>query len=189
MASMVLAMLVSLVTALFASGDGDSSCPGIRSMTLNETCLAACGPTNPQLYSLCLETLQNDEPPAAGKKAAITVFVVAAARRVARAYDDTVDEAERLIVAGALTRDEREVYQRCIGSYGLARAEIGGVVSDVAGCEFGRVREEYEVAEKAVAACGEALMPGSPLAAKNASDRDLTAVAADLGALVLRANE
>lgn len=173
-------LLVPLAALLIAGGE---ACAGVRSMTWNETCLAAC-PT-PELYNLCKETLQHE-----AVKAEVTVYVIAAARRVARSYDDTVDKAERLIVRGALNRDEREVYQRCIGSYGTARTEIADVVSDVASCEFKRTGREYKDAVAAVEACGEELKAaGSPLGTKNASDRDLTTVAAELGSMVLTNEE
>jgi hypothetical protein len=179
--TVALAMLVPLAALLVAGGGDAATCAGIRSMTWNATCHEAC--TTPELYNLCKETLQHE---AAAAEEEVTVYALAAARRVGRAYDLTVDAAERMIVmSGSLSRDEREACQSCIASYGAAQGEMAGVEADMAGCDFARTRREYGVAEAAVAACGEVLWVGSPLRARNKADRELTQVAAALGAVVL----
>ncbi|TVU43394.1 hypothetical protein EJB05_09861, partial [Eragrostis curvula] len=172
--TVVLAVLVSLA-ALFVTGD---TCDGVPTMTWNETCLRAC--STPARYNLCGETLQHE-----AERAEVTVYALAAARRAARAYDDTVDEAERLILGGKVPGGERPAYQRCIVDYGAARTEMAGVATDMAGCDFARTRREYWFAASALNGCGFLLKPGSPLATRNAADRDLTMLASDLGALVL----
>lgn len=175
MKRVVHAMLVSLITMFIAA----NACNLVPIMRSTDACLKACNTT--ELYNVCQDKLQR-----APATVEVTTYALLVARLTKMSYDDTVAAAARLISGGTLPGDERAAYQHCIDSYATARIEMAGVITGLFNCDFARTRKEYQYSVAAMASCGDGLKEGTPLATLNAADRDMTMVASDLGALVIR---
>ncbi|KAL6659475.1 hypothetical protein ACP70R_003515 [Stipagrostis hirtigluma subsp. patula] len=175
--TLVLAMLLVSLAALFVAGD---ACDNIPSMRREDACFKACT-NDAHLYNLCRQVLQGSP-----ESAEVTAYALTAARLATWSYDATVARASQL-VANGVPHDERDAYLRCINRYAVARGEAADVMAGIARCEFGRAEQEYVAAVAGVETCGDLLaaFKSSPVVAMNAADHDLTMVAYDLGALFI----
>ncbi|KAK3122699.1 hypothetical protein QOZ80_8AG0616970 [Eleusine coracana subsp. coracana] len=176
MTSVLVILLVSLATLFMV----ESRCDRAPTMKWSEACLKSCNTTS--LYNRCQEILQGTP-----NTAEVNVYALAAARVAKRSYETTTATAKRLAGDASLPADDRAAYKFCIGNYDAALKNMDSVIHDMSGCVFQSTLWYYVYCDRALWHCEDALstLKDSPLMKMNVADRDLLAVAQDLGSLIV----
>jgi pectinesterase inhibitor-like protein len=181
MPTFVFVLATILVPPATLFNTAGAACPNITSMKPEEACLKSCN-TNPQLYKLCLETLQ----PEADNADEVTSYALLATRQANLKYNDTMNMINPMLGAGNLPNEERQAVSNCKEKYGEAGALMASVTEQLVRCDFTRGKQEYLDAEVAIRSCQDGLSSFQflPLYATVSADHDATVVAYLLGGII-----
>uniref|UniRef100_A0A0D9X4A1 Pectinesterase inhibitor domain-containing protein n=1 Tax=Leersia perrieri TaxID=77586 RepID=A0A0D9X4A1_9ORYZ len=184
-------VLVFLLAAVVVVVDVHA-CDGVPSMSQEDACRKAFGTSSstactdgcsPSMYEFCITVLQRGGP-AAGEA---TVFAEVAAKYAKETYESTAESFFRALQNASLAGGERAACAACRDTqYAQARSSTVGALNLLDACSFGQLRQQYDAAAAAVAACGDALsrLPSlSQLAGAAVADRRVAALASGVGEL------
>ncbi|CAO2176531.1 unnamed protein product [Urochloa humidicola] len=176
----VFALLLSLGTLFFASGD---ACDKVPSMTREEVCLKL-GKVQDGWYKSCQSVLRS-----APSAAEVSVYALTATRQCLSKYGATtrtIDETLR--VPNNLTLWEKKALDRCKVTYGTLSSLVARIANQLSGCDLATITQEYGDALSAVKSCSDDLWQnswGSPaFNMVTTVDWDLTDMTSKLGAIV-----